>query len=211
MTTNFLDEEDESSPKDRFESVAATGESKPFTLTIQREDHFIIPLPLPYSHLGNEGITNILSDVLIESQGQKTIIGNTTYDGLALLTVVGLIAQLSPCPTIMAPSTSIRTFDVEQIIFNAQRQATLMIGEDIKDMIIKTSNECLPLLREKIDEFFNAIANTRVDPSPLKSQIEKYMESVDHLDVVQHTHSMKISLEVKSECLAIVTSQIVML
>ena len=99
----------------------------------------------------------------------------------------------------MASSTSIRTFDVEKIIFNVQRQATLMIGEDIKDMIIKTSNECLPLLRGKIDEFFNAIANTGVDPSPLKSQIEKCMESVDHLDVVQHTHSMKISLEVKKQ------------
>ena len=68
----FFDEGDESSPKDRFKSVVATRESKPFTLTIQREDHFIIPLPLPYSHLGNEGINNILSDVLIESQGQKT-------------------------------------------------------------------------------------------------------------------------------------------
>ena len=146
------------------------GSQSPFTLTIQQEDHFIIPLPLPYFHLGNEGITNILSDVLIESQGQKTIIGNTTYDELALLIVVGLIAkQQSPCPTIMAPFTSIRTFDVKQIIFNAQRQATLMIGEDIKVMIIKTSNECLPLLRGKIDEFFNAIANTGVDPSPLKS------------------------------------------
>ena len=70
-------------------------------------------------------------------------------------------------------------------------QTTLMIGEDIKGMIIKTSNECLPLLGGKINELFNAITKTRVDPSPLKSQVEKYMESVDHLDVVQHTISMK--------------------
>nr|CAN62413.1 hypothetical protein VITISV_029286 [Vitis vinifera] len=48
-----------------------------------------------------------------------------------------------------------------------------------------------------------------VDPSPLKSQIEKYMESVNHLDAVQHTHSMKMSPEVQSERLAIVASQIV--
>ena len=75
-----------------------------------------------------------------------------------------------------------------------------MIEEDIKVMIIKTCNECLPLLRGKIDEFFNAIANTGVDPSPLKSQIEKYIESVDHLDVVRHTHSMKISLKVQQMC-----------
>ena len=68
-----------------------------------------------------------------------------------------------------------------------------MIEEDIKEMIIKTSNECLPLLRGNIDEFLIAITKIRVDPSPLKSQIEKYMESVDHLDVVQCTHSMKIS------------------
>ena len=100
----------------------------------------------------------------------------------------------------MVPSTSIHIFDIEQIMFNAQHQETLMIGEDIKDMIIKTSNECLPLLREKIDEFFNVIANTRVDPSPLKSQIEKYMESVNHLDAVRHTHSMKISLKVQQMC-----------
>ena len=59
-----------------------------------------------------------------------------------------------------------------------------MIGEGIKEMIIKTSNECLPLLRGKIDELFKAITKTEVDPSPLKSKIEKYMESVDHLDVV---------------------------
>ena len=84
-----------------------------------------------------------------------------------------------------------------------------MIEEDIKEMIIKISNECLPLLRGKIDEFFIAITKIGVDPSPLKSQTEKYMESVDHLDAVQHTHSMKISSKVQSECLAIVAFQIV--
>ena len=71
-----------------------------------------------------------------------------------------------------------------------------MIGEDIKEMIIKTSNECLPLLREKIDELFNAIVKNGVDPLPLKSQIEKYMASVDHLDAMWCTHSMNISPEV---------------
>ena len=76
-------------------------------------------------------------------------------------------------------------------------------------MIIKTSNECLLLLRGKIDEFFNAITEIGMDPSPLKSQIEKYMENVDHLDAVQHTHSMKISPEVQSKRLTIVASQIV--
>ena len=35
------------------------------------------------------------------------------------------------------------------------------------------------------------------------------MESVDHFDVVQHTHSMKISPKVQSKRLAIVMSQIV--
>ena len=75
----FVDERDESSPKDWFENVVATRESTPFPLmTIQREDHSIIPLPLSHSHFGDEGITNILSDVLIESQGQKTTIGDTT-------------------------------------------------------------------------------------------------------------------------------------
>ena len=60
----------------------------------------------------------------------------------------------------------------------------------------------------KIDEFFNAITKIGVDPSTLKSQIEKYMENVDHLDAVQHTHSMMISSKVQSERLAIVASQI---
>ena len=63
----FANEEDESSPKNRFENVVAIRESMPFTSTIQREDHSIILLPLSHSHLGNGGITNILSDVLIES------------------------------------------------------------------------------------------------------------------------------------------------
>ena len=109
----FVDEWDESSPKDHFKSVIATRESTPFTLTMQRDNHSIIPLPLSYSRLGDEGITNILSDLLIESQGQKTIIGNTTYDELALLIVVGLIAkQQSPCPTMVAHSTSFHTFDI---------------------------------------------------------------------------------------------------
>ena len=60
----------------------------------------------------------------------------------------------------------------------------------------------------KIDEFFNAITKIGVDPSTLKSQIEKYMESVDHLDAVQRTHSMKISSEVQNERLTTVVSQI---
>ena len=89
----FVDEGNESSLKDRFESVVATRESTSFTLTIQRDNHSIIPLPLPHSHLGDEGIAKILSDVLIESQGQKTIIGDTTYDELTLLAVAGLIAK----------------------------------------------------------------------------------------------------------------------
>ena len=128
---------------------------------------------------------------------------------MTLLVFAGLITkQQSPCPTVVAFSISIHIFDVEQIIFNAQCHAVLMIGEDIKEMIIKTSNECLPLLRGKIDEFFNAIAKNGVNPSPLKSQINKYMESVDHLDAMWHTHSMKISLEIQSEGLAIVVSQI---
>ena len=165
---------------------------------------------MPHSCFGDEGITNILSGVLTKSQGHKNIIGDTTYDELTLLAVVGLIVeQQSPCPTVVAPSTSTHTFDVEKIILNAQCQAALMIGEGIKEMIIKTSNECLPLLREKIDELFNAITKIGVDPSPLKSHIEKYMERVDHLDAVQCTHFMKVSLEVQSECLAIVASQIV--
>ena len=109
----------------------------------------------------------------------------------------------------VAHSTSTHTFNVEQIILNAQCQAALMIGEDINEMIIKTFNECLPLLRGKLDELFNAIMKIGVDPSPLKSQIEKYMESVDHPDAVQHTHSMKISPEVQNEHLTIVASQIV--
>ena len=66
-----------------------------------------------------------------------------------------------------------------------------------------------PIIERKIDELFNAIMNIGVDPSPLKSHIEKYMERVDHLDAVQCTHFMKVSLEVQSECLAIVASQIV--
>ena len=63
----FIDERDESSPKDQLESVVTTRKSMSFTLTIQREDRSIILLPIPHSHLGDEGITNILSDVLIES------------------------------------------------------------------------------------------------------------------------------------------------
>ena len=74
---------------------------------------------MPYSHLGDEGITKILSDVLIESQGQKTIIKDTTYNVWTLLVVAGLIVeQQSPYLTVVAPSTSIYTFDVEQIIIN---------------------------------------------------------------------------------------------
>ena len=74
---------------------------------------------MPHSRFGDEGITNMLSDVLTKSQGHKNIIGDTTYDELTLLAVVGLIVeQQSPYLTVVAPSTSIYTFDVEQIIIN---------------------------------------------------------------------------------------------
>ena len=100
--------------------VDATRESTLFTLTMQRDNHSIISLPLPHSRLGDEGITNILSGVLIESQGQKTTIRDTRYDELTILAVIGLITkQHSTCPTVVAPSTSIHTFDVKQIILNA--------------------------------------------------------------------------------------------
>ena len=63
----FFDEGDESSPKNRFKNVVATRESTLFTLTMQWDNHSIIPLPLPHSRLRDEDIINILSDVLIES------------------------------------------------------------------------------------------------------------------------------------------------
>ena len=66
-----------------------------------------------------------------------------------------------------------------------------------------------PIIERKIVELFNAITKIGVDPSPLKSRVEKYMESVDHLDAVRRTHFVKISLEVQNERLAIVASQIV--
>ena len=81
-----------------------------------------------------------------------------------------------------------------------------MIGKNIKEMIIKTSNDCLLLLRRKIDELFNAIMKIRVDPLALKYRIEKYMVSVDHLDVVRHTYSMKISPKIQNKRLIIVVS-----
>ena len=75
---------------------------------------------MPHSNLGDEGITNILSDVLIESPSQETTIGDTTYDELTFLSVVDLIAeQQYPYPTIVAHFTPIHTFDIEQIILNA--------------------------------------------------------------------------------------------
>ena len=66
-----------------------------------------------------------------------------------------------------------------------------------------------PIIERKIDELLYAITKTGVDHSPLKSQIEQYMESLDHLDAMQRTHSMKISREVQNKRLAIVASQIV--
>ena len=95
-------------------------------MTIQQDHHSIIPLPLPCSHLGDEGITNILSDVLIKFQGQETIIGNTTYNDLTLLVVAGLIVeQQSPCPTVMALYTFIHIFDIEQIILSTHAKQHL--------------------------------------------------------------------------------------
>lgn len=175
-------------------------------MTTQQEDHIVNPLPLPHSHLGEEGIINISSDVLIESQCQGTTIKNTT-----LSVVAGLIArQKPPCLDTfpVAPSNFARTFDVEQIVLNAQRQAALMIGESIKAMVLKTSNECLPSLKGKIDELFDAIVKIGVDPSSLRSQIDKYMADVNRLDVVRHANSTKISPEVQSERLTIISSQI---
>lgn len=118
---------------------------------------------------------------------------------MTLLTIAGLIVrQKSPYPDtlLVAPLNFAHTFDVEQIVLDVQRQITRMIGESIKEMVLKTSNECLPLLKGKFDELLNAIVKIGVDPSPLKSQIEKYMVGVDHLEVVRQVKSTKISLEV---------------
>ena len=58
-----------------------------------------------------------------------------------------------------------------------------MIRENIKEIVLKTSSECFPLLKRKIDELFNAIMNIGVDPS-LKSQIEKHIAGVNCLNIV---------------------------
>ena len=47
---------------------------------------------------------------------------NTIYDELTLLVVASLIVeQQSSCPTVVAFSTLTHTFDMNQIILNAQR------------------------------------------------------------------------------------------
>ena len=66
-----------------------------------------------------------------------------------------------------------------------------------------------PIIERKIVELFNAITKIGVDPSPLKSRVEKYMESVDLGGRRIIKKKMKISLEVQNERLAIVASQIV--
>lgn len=71
-----------------------------------------------------------------------------------------------------------------------------MIWENIKEIILKTSSECFPLLKGKIDELFNVIMNIGVDPSPLKSQIKKYMVGINRLNIVWCAYSIKISLMV---------------
>ena len=123
-----------------------------FNLAIQQEDHSIILLLLLHFHLGDEGIINSSSDVLIEFQVQNATIENITYDELTLLTVAGLIARIQslyPNTLLITPSNFIYIFDVEQIVLDAQRQATHMIGESIKEMILKTSIDHLPLLKGK--------------------------------------------------------------
>ena len=75
-------------------------------------------------------------------------------------------------------------------------------------MILKNSIDHFSLLKGKIDELFRAIMKTDVDSSPLKSQIQKYMESIDHFVAVQCANSTKISFEVKNERLIIIASQI---
>ena len=147
-----------------------------------------------------------------ESQGQEATFENTTYNELTLLTIAGLIVrQKSPYPDtlLVALLNFAHTFDVEQIVLDVQRQMTHMIGKSIKEMVLKTSTECLPLLKGKIDELLNDIVKIGVNPSPLKSQIEKYMVGVDRLEVVRHVNSTKMSLEVQSKHLATIASQIV--
>ena len=68
-----------------------------FNLTIQWEDHFVIPQPFLRPHLGDEGIIYIFSDVLVEAQGQDTTIEETAYDELMFLAIIDLISnQQSP-------------------------------------------------------------------------------------------------------------------
>ena len=65
----LVDEGDNTSLKDQIENVISTKGSTSFDSTIWKEDYFVIPLPLPHSHLGDEDITNISSVVVIESRG----------------------------------------------------------------------------------------------------------------------------------------------
>ena len=91
---------------------------------------------------------------------------------MTLLTIAGLIAkQQSPysdTPPITL-SDFIRIFDMEQIIFDAQHQATRMIEESIRKMILKTFIDHFSLPKGKIDDLFRAIMSTDIDSSPLKS------------------------------------------
>ena len=101
-----------------------------------------------------------------------------------LLTVASLITRQHSSyldALFMAPFDFICTFDVEQIVLDAQRQAAHMIGESIKEMILKTSIDHLSLLKGKINDLFRAIMKTDIDPSPLKSLLHFASLCFSHL------------------------------
>ena len=67
---------------------------------------------------------------MIESQDQEAAIENTTYDELTLLTIIDLIARqqsLYPNTLPVASLNFVHTFDMEQIILDAQCQEALIV------------------------------------------------------------------------------------
>ena len=99
------------------------------------------------------------------------------------------------------PTTSIVSIlNAEDVISKASHHYAFMLGEGLKEKIIKTPFDSVAFLQEKVKKIIYAIRQTTiVDVMPLQDRVWKFMENASQYSSIRSALKQRISLEVKDQ------------
>lgn len=94
--------------------------------------------------------------------------------------------------------SAMSVFRADDVILEARRQGALLMGRRLLDKLIRLPFSQVRSFENEAEKIFHAIAATEVvDPSPLRTRVQGFMNDVDKYLFVKSAFSQRVTPEVK--------------